>query len=85
MCMVSNDWCLPVHLLGRLEEAAMVTTVHKEGLSATLSCSLVIKVRTDAARWQDQTVVSRTGPGLIAGCSGICPGLGELKAGIRLH
>lgn len=63
----------------------MVTTVHREHVSATPSCSLVMKVRRDAASQQGhQTVVSRAGHWLITGCSGICPDLGELKAGIQL-
>lgn len=58
---VSSDWCLPHAPSGEgLGEAAMVTTVHREDLSAMPSRSLVMKVRTDAASQQGhQTMVSR--------------------------
>lgn len=63
----------------------MVTTVHREDVSATPPCSLVSKVRADAASQQGhQTMVSRAGHWLITGCSSICPDLGELKASVQL-
>lgn len=66
----------------------MGTTVHSEDLSATPSCSLVMKARIDAASGQGhQTVVRRAGHWFITGLLGPLPrpwrAEGRYPAGLR--